>query len=193
MVGGRGAYGGDGMSRDDRRHWDERYRFDAPATAPNATLQALLPRLPPAGRALDVACGTGANAALLAAHGFRVDAVDISREGLLRARARGGLPALRVVQMDLDAPALRDVDAWDLVVCTSFLDRKLLDRLPGWVRPGGHLFFETFHRGHLAGRPHFRPEWLLERGEIETLFPGLRPVTRGETDVRAFVLARKST
>ncbi len=177
------------MSRDDRRRWDERHRTDG-AAAPNATLAALLPRLPRSGRALDVACGAGANAELLVRRGFRVDAVDVSGEALRRARSRVDDRSLVPIQMDLDAPAIRDGATWDLVVCVSFLERALLDRLARWVAPGGHLFFETFHRGHLAGRPHFRPEWVLERDEIRTLFPTLEPLARGETDVRAFVLAR---
>ncbi|MFG0317192.1 MAG: class I SAM-dependent methyltransferase, partial [Planctomycetota bacterium JB042] len=127
------------MSREDRRRWDLRHRTSGTA-APNRTLASLLPRLPRSGRALDVACGAGANAELLVRRGFRVAAVDVSGEALRRARRRVDGGALVPIQMDLDAPAVRDGATWDLVVCISFLDRALLDRLAGWVAPGGLLF-----------------------------------------------------
>ena len=178
------------MSRADRERWDEKHRTRPPG-APSELFLSVLPRLPRGGRALDVACGAGAYAAALLDHGFSVDGLDLSRVGLDLARERTASPSFRAIQTDLERPGVRDGAAWDLVLCTSFLERAVLPRLAGWVRPGGHLYFETFHRGHLAGRPHFRPDWVLERGEIEELFADLEPITRGETDVRAFVLARR--
>jgi SAM-dependent methyltransferase len=44
----------------------------------------------PAGRALEVGCGTGTNALWLAAHGFEVVAVDFAPRAIDRARARAG-------------------------------------------------------------------------------------------------------
>jgi len=44
-----------------------------------------LPGLP-AGRALNVACGSGRNSILLAQAGYHVDAIEISSEGLNMAR-----------------------------------------------------------------------------------------------------------
>jgi len=179
------------VSHTDRDRWDEKHRTRELGHA-SPTFRSVLPRLPETGRALDVACGTGPYSALLVERGYTVDGLDISRVGLSIARDRIASAAFRGVQMDLESPALQAGAAWDLVVCTSFLERSVIPSLPSWVRPGGLLYFETFHRGHLAGRPHFRPEWVLERGEIEELFGELEPLTRGETDVRGFVLARRN-
>ena len=65
------------MSTVERDKWNERYREGAyeERTHPTALLAEWLPRLP-RGTALDVACGAGRNAIYLAAHGYRVTAVD---------------------------------------------------------------------------------------------------------------------
>src|SRR5512134_1314475 len=98
---------------DERTRWDERYRArEEPASPrPSEFLRSRLNDLP-CGRALDVACGGGRNALFLAEHGFAVDGLDASREGLLRARRalgeRGRMGGF--VQCDLESyllPPLR--------------------------------------------------------------------------------------
>jgi SAM-dependent methyltransferase len=57
------------------------------------------------GRAVDLGCGTGANAVFLAGHGFEVTGIDFSRAALAKARraaAEAGVPA-RFVEDDLTA------------------------------------------------------------------------------------------
>lgn len=95
------------MSAKDRTKWNKRYRDGAYAQGvrPSELLETWIGRIPP-GRALDVACGAGRNALYLATRGFSVDAVDISREGLKRARDSARNPGLQVnwVERDLDDP-----------------------------------------------------------------------------------------
>ncbi|MBM7806050.1 SAM-dependent methyltransferase [Geodermatophilus bullaregiensis] len=102
----------------------------------------LLRALPPrCDRVLEVGCGAGDLAALLAGRGVRVDAVDRSPEMVALARAR--VPAtVRVVEADalaLDLPA----GGYDAVVSTSVLHHLPLEEaLRSWaaaVRPGGVL------------------------------------------------------
>ncbi|HMX52931.1 MAG TPA: methyltransferase domain-containing protein, partial [Plasticicumulans sp.] len=62
----------------DRDRWDARYRDGIPQQRPCATLTAHLHLLPARGRALDLACGTGANARVLAAVGLDTEAWDVS-------------------------------------------------------------------------------------------------------------------
>src|SRR5262245_28929500 len=68
--------------------WNARHRLeDCPEGAkPAALLESLLPILPP-GHALDLACGAGRNAILLAAHGWSVVGMDFSHAALARASA----------------------------------------------------------------------------------------------------------
>ena len=66
--------------------WDERYADMEQLWSgqPNATLMTEAQGLP-AGRALDVGCGEGADALWLAEHGWNVTALDVSRVALDRA------------------------------------------------------------------------------------------------------------
>lgn len=132
----------------DRAQWDARYaagdrRHDV---GPAALLVRWLPRWP-AGRGLDVAAGLGRHALLLAKNGWIVDAMDISREGLviLRQRARDAGLSVHTVLADADTFECRPA-SYDLIVDTFFLNRRLIRRFRRWLRPGGVVYFET----HLA-------------------------------------------
>ena len=59
--------------------------------ASNELVKLLGEGIIPIGRALELGCGTGANAVCLAKHGFEVTAVDSSPTALERARRRGRL------------------------------------------------------------------------------------------------------
>jgi len=102
-----------------------------------------VPRWSP-GRALDVAAGLGRHALLLAHHRWTVDAVDISLEGLriLRQRAQDAGLRVNLILADIGAFACRPA-AYDLIVNTFFLNRRLIPRYWRWLRPGGMLYFET--------------------------------------------------
>lgn len=153
----------------DRARWDARYssgdrRHDA---EPVPLLAEWVPRLRP-GRALDVAAGLGRHALLLARHGWIVDAVDISLEGLhiLQQRARRAGVHVNLVVADLSRFVVRPA-SYDLVVQTFFLERNLVPRLRRWVRPGGYVYFETHLHGPGApatGRYALRP------GELRQYF-----------------------
>lgn len=160
-----------------RVHWDARYREHQPRP-PSALLGRWLTRLAPPddrARALDIACGTGRNAILLAQHGWQVLGVDISPVALgiaqQEARAQGA---------DLDLVAL-NLDEWplpqayfDLICVFRFLDRALCARLPTALKPGGTLIYETFTIAQRAYEGGPRADaFLLQPGELPTLFPAL--------------------
>ena len=69
--------------KSDRNRWDARFKGKGFALGkePNPFLKKYL-RFLPKGKALDIAAGEGRNAVFLAQHGFDVDAVDISENGL---------------------------------------------------------------------------------------------------------------
>jgi SAM-dependent methyltransferase len=71
-------------------YWDERYSVADQlwSGAPNSVLVDVAAALP-AGRALDVGCGEGADAVWLAKRGWLVDALDVSGVALARAAAHG--------------------------------------------------------------------------------------------------------
>lgn len=127
--------------------------------------------LPGTKRALDVACGRGRHALLLAERGYRVDAVDYAPAALAtlqNAARERGLPIACVAA---------DVTAWPLpparyalVLVVNFLDRALFPALRASVAPGGVLLYET-HRRDDADPSHsaVRADFQLAPGELEHL------------------------
>jgi SAM-dependent methyltransferase len=75
------------------------------------------------GRAVDLGCGTGANALFLAEHGFDVTGVDFSTVALAKARAAAERAGRAVSFVEGDLTALRhDIGRFDLLVDYGTLD-----------------------------------------------------------------------
>lgn len=163
------------MSDAERIRWNQRYREGSyrGRTHPTPFLALWLPELP-RGRALDVACGSGRNAIYLADEGYEVDAVDISSEALARAREKpgGGRPCLHWTEADLDdfVPA---PSGYDLIVVARFVNRLLLPRLPGALKPGGALLYEHHIRTNEQVDGPKDPEFRLAPGELRSRFHAL--------------------
>jgi len=125
----------------------------------------------PRGPALDVACGLGRHAMMLAGMGFTVDALDVSDIALktLGAQARRRGRAIHTTRVDFRTEDWRAERSYQVVVDTYFLERPLLGRLADALAPGGLLFFETF----MEGQPDCSPQYLLARGELRSAFADL--------------------
>jgi SAM-dependent methyltransferase len=125
---------------------------------------------------LDLACGGGRHARLLAAHGHQVLAVDRDEAALSRLQ---GLPGIVTARLDLEG------EHWSLagqtfagIVVTNYLWRPRLPDLLALLAPGGVLIYETFMMGNEAyGKPS-NPEFLLQPGELRALAAaaGLREI-----------------
>lgn len=77
----------------------------------------------PAGRAVDLGCGTGANAIFLAQHGFDVTGIDFAPAGLAKARAAAVRAGTTVHFVQDDLTALRgDIGVFDVLVDYGTLD-----------------------------------------------------------------------
>ena len=131
-------------------------------TAPAAWVERWAHHMRPGGRVLDLACGGGRHARLLARMGFEVCAVD--RDPALFADPP---PGVEVRSADLEnAPWPFADERFDGIVVTNYLHRPLLPRLVGALEPGGLLVYETFARGNERfGKPS-NPDYLLEPGEL---------------------------
>jgi tellurite methyltransferase len=156
--------------------WDGRYPTEDPEVwrRPSRFLTDHIAQIP-TGRALDVACGPGRNAVFLAKHGFVVDGVDNSREGLAMARrfmADEGI-SLNLVFADLDRYAVRP-EAYDLVINSFYLNRKIVPDLIRGLKQGGYLLFETFTVDTFRFMPGREPRHYLQPNELLELFRGLR-------------------
>jgi tellurite methyltransferase len=160
--------------------WSGPRAFDAgPVDGPSSWLLAtadLLPR--ERGRALDVACGRGRHALLLAAAGFAVDAVDRDQAAIAFLRATADRLELPVstTAVDLAAAPSLERDAYALVVVFRYLHRPLFPALVASLAPGGLLLYETFTVDQAAlGKPS-DPAHLLLHGELLRLVAPLEVV-----------------
>jgi ubiquinone/menaquinone biosynthesis C-methylase UbiE len=129
--------------------------------------------LPVGSRVLDVACGQGRHAHLLAEAGLDVDGVDFSEELLARARARGTGPGLRYTHGDMRALPPEWSGVFDAVVSlsTSFGffrdpadDVVALGEFARVLRPGGMLLWHGASRDGVVSRFLARDWWTTEDG-----------------------------
>ncbi|MFJ9444510.1 class I SAM-dependent methyltransferase [Kitasatospora sp. NPDC101235] len=130
-----------------------------------------------AGRVLDIGCGTGVFALLLAERGIEVVGVDPALASLDVARAKPGGARVRWLRGDAtDLPPLRV----DLATMTANVSQAIADPR-AWqgtlrgaraaLRPGGRLVFETRVPAARAWE-----EWTRERSHRVTEVPGVGSV-----------------
>lgn len=124
----------------------------------------------PAGSVLDLACGHGRHARLLAGMGHRVEAVDRDAEALA---GLASLPGVTTRQADLESgPWPYAGRRFDAIVVANYLHRPLFPLLADALADGGVLIYETFMLGNERfGRPT-NPDFLLRPGELLTAFAG---------------------
>lgn len=142
------------------------------------TLKKLLPPPPhisDAAQVLDLCCGSGKIAKLLAAQGFKVTGVDASQAMLERARRRAPhatficsrIEDLRFTKSSkLNAEALLNAEAFDAAICifdslNHLLDVRTLEaalrKVSRALKPGGLFIFDvnTEAAFHLRWQEHF--------------------------------------
>lgn len=164
------------MAAPDRVRWDQIYRDqDKTYPPPDPLLFEYTPPILDTSaehRALDVAAGVGQNGLWLAAQGYLVDMVDVSRIALLRAQDEMGRRQIRSVnlyQADLDTYEFQP-NTYELICVFRYLKRDMIPHLRSCVRPGGRILYETFNIRYLDIVPGFNPAFLLEIGELAGYF-----------------------
>jgi SAM-dependent methyltransferase len=203
-----------------RRLYDLMYRWGAPwEGGPRADLVELVEggeltpeRLPP-GRAIDLGCGSGANAVYLAQHGFDVVGVDFSAVALDKARqhaeAAGVASRVRFVHGDLTASSIPAIDGpFDLLVDYGTLDDLSVERRPRMAativrlaRPGASFLLWCFYasRTDLPRISFSGPSRLsgaIAPGEETALFGDSFDIIRlpePRTPFAAFLMRRRET
>lgn len=122
----------------------------------------------PAGAVLDVACGRGRHARLLAGMGHVVEAVDRDMESLA---ALADQPGVTIRQADLEGGTWPYAGRrFDAIVVANYLHRPLFPLLVAALADGGVLIYETFMIGNeRLGRPS-NPDFLLRPNELIEAF-----------------------
>jgi 2-polyprenyl-3-methyl-5-hydroxy-6-metoxy-1,4-benzoquinol methylase len=160
---------------DQRARWDQRHAAAADIGAPAEMLLRNAHLLPAQGRALDLACGRGANALWLAEHtGLDVHAWDFSSAGVARLQSAARARGLQVTAEVRDVVACPpQPQSFDVVLVTHFLERSIVPALIAGLRRGGLLLYQTFAREAVTARGPATPDWRLARNELLELFAGL--------------------
>lgn len=140
---------------------------------PSAWLLENADLLPRGGRVLDVACGRGRHALLLASAGFEVHAIDRAPEAIAFVRGTADRLGLKltaeIVDLETDPPPDLGSATCDAVLVFNYLHRPLMPSLRAATKPGGRIFYETFTTRQ-AERGHPRnPAFLLKDGELPEL------------------------
>ncbi len=125
--------------------------------------------LMPAGEVLDLACGGGRHARLLARLGHPVLAVDRDAAAVAATAGEG----ISAQQVDLERAGAEHEPGWPLqplryagIIVTNYLHRPLMPALLASLAPGGVLIYETFAVGNgQFGKPS-NPAFLLAPGEL---------------------------
>jgi len=173
--------------------------------APSSWLLECAAIVPREGRALDVACGRGRHAVLLAAIGLDVHAIDRNEEAItsLGALAEAFGYSIDAEVRDLESGPFLDgrecvdlgSELYDLVLVTHYLHRPLFPALLECLRPNGVLIYETFTLEQATRGKPSNPDFLLRPGELKTLVEPLDILAEreGELDDRfvAGIAARK--
>jgi SAM-dependent methyltransferase len=196
------------VDADRRFAWERRHQADATIAPPSPFVVRALDVLtatapPPARRVLDLACGRGRHALLLAARGFEVEAVDFALPALATLKREALTRGLAVACMVGDVSTFPlPVARYGLVVVVDFLERRLFPALRAAVAPGGALLYETQRRDDDPhSPPSLRPEFLLAPGELDELCHDWRVLLRedrrashhGKPTVRSGILAQRPT
>jgi ubiquinone/menaquinone biosynthesis C-methylase UbiE len=125
--------------------------------------------LPSGARLLDVHCGQGRHAHLLAEAGFDVDGIDYSKDLLAIARARGTGPRLRYAHGDMRRLPARWTGRFDAVLnlFTSFGfflypsdDHRVIAEWARVLKPGGLLVWHGGSRDGVMRRFIARDWWI---------------------------------
>ena len=117
--------------------WNERYRLN-PSNEEATALVVEWAATLKAGKALDLACGSGRNSGYLSVRDWEVTAVDGASIAINVLRSRHPLVRAQVADLEAGDFAI-EADRWDLILSCYYLQRDLFPAMKAGVRPGGHI------------------------------------------------------
>jgi len=142
--------------------WDERYSADEFIFGrdPNVFFRKQLDTLQP-GKLLLPAEGEGRNAVYAARQGWQVSAFDTSKQGREKALQLGASFGVTFDYRVADVVSVEYPAGFFDAVALIFLhfpddsQRDLHRRIASWLRPGGTLILEGYHKEHIGYREQF--------------------------------------
>jgi len=163
------------------KKWNERYRAAKDEPTACYALREFTHLLPKTGDALDLACGRGGNALLLAKQGLQTQAWDLSSVAIEHLQTIADTEKLNIQASvhDVEKEPLQE-NSFDVIVVSYFLERKLIPSLLKALKPNGLLFYETFIAEKTKGIGPSNPNFLLGENELLNLCSELQILTYRE-------------
>ena len=157
--------------------WDQIYQPETMASEPASVLVENRFLLPKTGRALDLACGLGANALLLAQQGLTTEGWDISAVAIHKLQRQADAHALPIKTFALEIASYSFTPAsFDIIVVSRFLDRSICNAIMESLKPNGLLFYQTYTQQKVSEQGPKNPRFLLAENELLHLFSALKVV-----------------
>jgi SAM-dependent methyltransferase len=163
------------MPEDIGLKWDKKYRSKKDLSGkPANVLTTNLHILPANGIALDLACGTGANAIMLAEYGLKTVAWDVSKVALTYLNNISKSAKLNITTEYRDVTiSPPEPGSFDVIVVAHFLDRSIVRHLISALKLNGLLFYQTFTKARTKKPSPDNPVYKLDENELLRLFNNL--------------------
>ncbi len=157
--------------------WDQIYQSETIKTEPAAVLTENLYLLPAEGIALDLACGLGASALILAKQGLTTQAWDISAVAMHKLQQQADAHALTIKTSTKEiTPDSFAANCFDVIVVSRFLDRSICDAIMESLKLNGLLFYQTYTQQKISEQGPNNPRFLLAENELLQIFSALKLV-----------------
>lgn len=169
--------------------WNKIYQSKAHAVetttlSPAYILQEFQHLLPDQGKALDLACGLGANALFMAQHNLQTHAWDISSTAIKHLMNSARSLDLNITTEVRDVIATPpEENSFDVIIVCHFLDRKIMPYIISALRDGGLLFYQTFTKAHVRKTGPSNEKYRLDKNELLNLCKELDVVVYREEDL----------
>lgn len=143
--------------------WFELFLQTIPAVQTEAEIDFITRQapLPHYASVVDLCCGTGRHARLLAERGYQVTGVDVNREAIEQARQAGSTAAY--VELDMrrlvELPGTFDamLSLWQSFgYFDEATNRNVLEQINQKLRPEGRVILDIYHRGFFEARQETR-------------------------------------
>ncbi len=153
---------------EDKLRWNERYKNSPAPLKPSGLLLRYIEKI--CGKhVLDIAAGMGRHAGYLVNLGFYVDAVEWSDIAISRLSS---IPGVTTIEADLDI--IKDFEKeYHAILCFNYLNRRLYPLILRHLLPNGILLFETFVEDERNEGIPQKPEYLLKKNELLSVFKEL--------------------
>ena len=172
----------DASEERERGKWNRRYLEGTHGTLqPDSLLidafdRYIEPLFPNAGRALDIAGGTGRHAIFLAEKGWNVRLTDIAEAGIEAARKNAGRFSTQIEFKVEDLTQFHGGgESYDVITVFFFLRREIFSELVEALTPGGLLLYKGYTRAQAAfGGGPTDPAYFFEENELLNSFRNLQ-------------------